>query len=166
MQRVSEQGFVRLHGYLHFTCVGIAWNDEFPGTTVGLGNCLHYIVRCGCNKLRILSPPAVMTYPWPIYSTPRTILRFCVAPLWDSRPNFFWGCREWPLILSVNSTEELEPANNKKCVMQCTSCLSRFASTLKPPQSREGYDRLIALTLAQPSAGFSRQEIFAILQRL
>ncbi len=42
--------------------------------------------------------------------------------------------------------------------------LASFASTLKPPRSGDGYDKLIALTLAhQPSAGFGRQEIIAVL---
>lgn len=45
--------------------------------------------------------------------------------------------------------------------------LARFASTLKPPRSGDGYDKLVALTLAQqPSAGFGRQEIFAVSERL
>jgi hypothetical protein len=45
--------------------------------------------------------------------------------------------------------------------------LSRFASTMEPPQSREGYDKLISLTLEeQPSAGYTRQDLLAILQRL
>ena len=42
-----------------------------------------------------------------------------------------------------------------------------FASTLKPPRSGDVYDKLTALTLAQqPSAGFGRQEIIAVFERL
>jgi hypothetical protein len=45
--------------------------------------------------------------------------------------------------------------------------LSRFASTFEPPLPGEGYDKLIALTLEdQPSAGYSRPDILAILKRL
>ncbi len=45
--------------------------------------------------------------------------------------------------------------------------LGGFASTLRPPRSGDGYDRLIALTLAQqPSAAFGRQEIFAVFHHL
>ncbi|KAH9993700.1 AAA domain-containing protein, partial [Russula compacta] len=45
--------------------------------------------------------------------------------------------------------------------------LSRFASTVEPPQPGEGHNKLIALTVAQQSPeGYSRQDIIAILQRL
>ncbi|KAH9975886.1 P-loop containing nucleoside triphosphate hydrolase protein [Lactifluus volemus] len=45
--------------------------------------------------------------------------------------------------------------------------LSRFASTLEPPQPSEGYDKLITLTLAQQSSKrYSRKRVFDILRRL
>ena len=48
---------------------------------------------------------------------------------------------------SVDSTEKLDPLNNKECLIMGRNILARFASTLKPPRSGDGYDKLIALTL-------------------
>jgi len=45
--------------------------------------------------------------------------------------------------------------------------LSRFASTMELPQPGEGYDKLISLAMdQQPPAGYTREDVLAILQRL
>jgi hypothetical protein len=66
--------------------------------------------------------------------------------------------------------DDLTPGRNHPTITdaeQGMRILSRFASTLEPPQPSEGYDKLITLTLAQQSSKrYSRKRVLDILRRL